>query len=55
MANQIEPLQQNILWSGLGDESKFHPVNKTQICAPVSAGDLAITNLRHFNEALLGK
>ena len=27
MANQIEPLQQNILWSGLGDESKFLPVN----------------------------
>lgn len=55
MANQIEQLQQNFLWSGLGDESKFHLVNWNQVYAPLSAGGLAIRILRHFNEVLLGK
>ena len=55
VANQIEQLQRNFLWSGLGDESKFHLFNWNQVYDPLSAGGLAIRNLRHFNEVLLGK
>ena len=55
VANQIEQLQQNFLWSSLGDESKIHLVKWALICAPFQSSSLAIRNLRYFNEAFLGK
>ena len=55
MANQIARLQWNFLWGGLGDEPKFHLVNWTTVCAPLSSSGLGIRNLRIFNVALLGK
>ena len=55
VANRIARLQQNFLWSGLGDEPKFHLVNWATICAPLSSSGLGIRNLRFFNVALLEK
>jgi len=45
----------SFLWSGLGDESKFHLLNWSKVCAPLQYGGLAVRSLRHFNEVLLGK
>ena len=39
----------------MGDVSKCHLVNWSKVCSPIQSGDLAIRNLRYFNEALLGK
>ncbi|KAF5477107.1 hypothetical protein F2P56_003780, partial [Juglans regia] len=55
IANRIEKLQRDFLWSGLGDEFKFHLVNWNTVCTPVSGGGLGIHNLIKFNQALLGK
>ena len=55
MANQIARLQRDFLWGGLGDEPKFHLVNWSTSCTPLSSGGLGIRNLRTFNVALLGK
>ena len=55
MANRIAGLQRNFLWGGLGDEPKFHLVNWSTVCTPLSSGGLGIRNLRTFNVALLGK
>jgi hypothetical protein len=45
----------DFLWGGLGDEFKFHLVNWSKVCSPISEGGLGIRNLRTFNRALLGK
>ena len=55
MAKRIARLQWDFLWGGLGDEPKFHLVNWTTVCIPLSLGGLGIRNLRTFNVALLGK
>ena len=55
MANQIEKLQQNFLWGGIGDEPKFHLVKWATVCTPISSGGLGIRKVRLFNEALLEK
>jgi hypothetical protein len=44
VALRLERLQQNFLWSSIGDEVKFHLVNLHTICT-----------LIQFNRALLGK
>ena len=54
IAYRIERLQQNFLWGGLGDDSKHHLENWSKLCSPIQSRGLAIRNLRHFNEALLG-
>ena len=55
MANQIEKIQLNFLWDGIGDEPKFHLVKWATICTPLSSSSLGIRKVRLFNEALLGK
>ena len=55
VANRIAKLQRDFLWGGLGDEPKFHLVNWSTVCTPLSLGGLGIKNLRTFNVALLGK
>ena len=48
-------LQRDFLWSDLGDDPKFHLVDWSTVCTPLSFGGLGIRNLRTFNVALLGK
>ena len=55
MANRIEKLQRNFLWSGIGDKPKFHLDKWATICSPISSGGLRIRKVRIFNETLLGK
>jgi hypothetical protein len=55
MAQRLERLQQDFLWSGIGDEVKFHLVNWHTICTPIKEGGLGVRNLIQFNRALLGK
>jgi hypothetical protein len=55
VANRIEKLYRDFLWGGIGDEFKFHLVNWSKVCSPISEGGLGIRNLRTFNRALLGK
>ena len=55
VANRIARLQRDFLWVGLGDEPKFHLVDCSTVCTPLSSGGLGIRNLRTFNIALLGK
>ena len=55
VANHITRFQRDFLWGGLGDEPKFHLVDWSTVCTPLSSGGLGIRNLRTFNIALLGK
>jgi len=55
VANKIEKLERDFLWSGLNEEFKFHLVKWLQICSPMQFGGLGIRNLCEFNQALLGK
>ena len=55
VANCIARLQRDFLWGGLGDEPKFHLVDWSTVCTPLSSSGLGIRNLRTFNVALLGK
>jgi hypothetical protein len=52
---RIEKLHRDFLWGGIGEEFKFHVVNWSKVCSPISNGGLGIRNLRIFNKALLGK
>lgn len=55
VAQRLERLQRDFLWSGIGDEVKFHLVNWHTICTPIKEGGLGVRNLIQFNRALLGK
>uniref|UniRef100_A0A2N9FS98 Reverse transcriptase zinc-binding domain-containing protein n=1 Tax=Fagus sylvatica TaxID=28930 RepID=A0A2N9FS98_FAGSY len=55
VAHQIEKLQRDFLWGGLGDEFKYHLVNWHAICTPIQQGGLGLRQLIPFNQALLGK
>ena len=55
VANRIEQLQRNFLWSGMGDVKKTHLVKWATVCTPLHSGGLAIRSLRTFNKALFGK
>jgi hypothetical protein len=55
VAKKLERLQREFLWSGLGDETKFHLVNWHRVCTPIKAGGLGVRNVVNFNQALLGK
>jgi hypothetical protein len=52
---RIEKLQRDFLWVGIGDEFKYHLVNWSKVCNPISEGGLDIKNLMMFNRALIGK
>jgi hypothetical protein len=54
VATHLEKLQQDFLWSGLGESQKMHLVNWAQIRAPIQSGGLVVKNLPRFNQALLG-
>ena len=51
MANRIEKLQRDFLWS----DSKTHLVGWDKVCAPIANSGLGIRKLTTFNKALLGK
>jgi hypothetical protein len=55
VALRLLRLQWDFLWSGIGDEVKFHLVNWYTICTPIKVGGLGFRNLIQFNRALLGK
>jgi hypothetical protein len=55
MANQLDKLQRDFLWGGIGDEENFHLVNWNRICTPLHLGGLGVYNFIQFNQALLGK
>jgi hypothetical protein len=40
---------------GLGEEFKYHLMNWSKVCTPISMGGLKVMNLMRFNHALLGK
>jgi len=53
VASRIEKLHRDFLWGGIGEEFKYHLINWSKVCFPVSDGGLGIRNLRTFNKALL--
>ena len=55
VAKQMEELQRDFLWNGIGDKCKLHLVNWSKVCRPVKNGGLGIRCLRRFNSALLAK
>jgi len=55
VASRIKKLYRDFLWGGIGEEFKFHLVNRSKVCSPISSGGLGIRNLRLLNKALLGK
>ena len=42
VAYRLEKLQRDFLWSGLGEEFKYHLVSWSKICDPICSGGLAI-------------
>ena len=55
VANRMEKLHRDFLWSGMNGDSKFHLVKWAKVCKPMQVGGLGIRLLRSFNTALLGK
>ena len=55
VANCMEKLQRDFLWSGISGESKLHLVKWARVCKPLQVGGLGIRQLKSFNSALLGK
>ena len=54
MANHIEKLQRDFLWSGI-DAPKILLVEWAKVCILKQNGGLGIRRLRRFDSALLGK
>ena len=42
VANHVEKLQRDFLWSGSNDDSKFHLVKWAKVCKPMRVGGLGI-------------
>jgi hypothetical protein len=55
VTKKLEQLQNEFLWSGMGDETKFHLINWHRVCSPIKVGGLGVRNIIKFNQALLGK
>jgi len=55
VAYKLEALQRSFLWGSFGSDFKFHLVRWNIVKHPVSLGGLGVSDLRLFNEALLGK
>ncbi|KAL4183344.1 hypothetical protein AMTRI_Chr11g154720 [Amborella trichopoda] len=55
VANRLDQIMRNFLWSGQADKTKFHLVAWDNVCLPKQQGGLGIRILRKHNQALLGK
>ena len=55
VANQIECIQCNFLWGGMGETHKYHLVGQDKVCSSIQSGGLGVRHLIPFNRALLGK
>jgi hypothetical protein len=55
VAHQLEKIQRDFLWNGIGEETKFPLVSWSKICEPLQNGGLGVKDLQRFNWALLGK
>ena len=55
VANKLEKLQNNFLWGGTNEETKFYLVKWSSVCSLMKDGGLGIRNLRRFNQMLLVK
>jgi len=55
VAKKLERLQREFLWSGMGNETKFHLVNWHRVCFPIKDGGLGVHNFIKYNQVLLGK
>ena len=55
VANRMEKLLRDFLWSGISGDSKLHLVKWAKVCKPMQVGGLGIRRWRSFNSALLGK
>jgi hypothetical protein len=55
VANCIEKLHRDFLWSRIGEEFKYHPISWSKVCSPIYEVGLGVRNLRMFNRALLRK
>ena len=51
VANRIEKLRRDFLWSGISGGSKLHLVKWAKVCKPIQVGGLGIRRLRSFNFA----
>jgi hypothetical protein len=38
VSSRIEKLHRDFLWGGIGEEFKFHLVNWSKVCSPISHG-----------------
>uniref|UniRef100_A0A2N9IJZ1 Reverse transcriptase domain-containing protein n=1 Tax=Fagus sylvatica TaxID=28930 RepID=A0A2N9IJZ1_FAGSY len=52
---EVEKLQRDFLWGGMGDEVKHHLVGWDKVCTPKEVGGLGVRSLILTNKALLGK
>ncbi|KAG2674144.1 hypothetical protein I3760_13G121400 [Carya illinoinensis] len=48
----MEKLQHDFLWSGIGEEFKFHLVGWDKVCNPLRDGGLGVRNVRILSGAL---
>ena len=55
VAHRLERIQRRFLWSGMGEDTKFHLVSWSQVCEPIQNGGLGVKDIQRFNKALLGK
>ena len=55
MAEKIERIQRNFLWSGTEERNKVSLVNWEEVCKPKNKGGLGVRRLRDLNKALLMK
>ena len=55
MADKIERIQRNFLWSRIEEKNKLSLVNWEVVCKPKFKGGLGVRRLRDLNKALLMK
>ena len=55
VANRMEKLHRDFLWSSISGDSKLHLVKWAKVCKSLQVGGLGIRRLRSFNSTLLGK
>ena len=53
MADRIERIQRNFLWSGTKEKNKLSLVNWEEVCKPKEKGGLRVRRLHDLNKALL--